>query len=145
MKTQGNFQCLAEVQESLRCASSPLSPQQLQWILDYLIPRRQNKFTQEDRLQMYWVISKFMPKCKRAINLQVGLLLNHTIFLSSSMTFSTMVLKKRKKERKRGPWLLQLSGLSASLQTKRSLVRFPVRAHAWVADLVPIWGRARDK
>ena len=37
-----------------------------------------------------------------------------------------------------------LSGLNASLQTKGSLVRFPVRAHAWVAGQVPIWGRMRD-
>ena len=31
------------------------------------------------------------------------------------------------------PWLVWLSGLSARLRTKGSLVRFPVRAHAWVA------------
>ena len=31
------------------------------------------------------------------------------------------------------PWLVWLSGLSASLQTERLLVQFPVRAHAWVA------------
>ena len=37
----------------------------------------------------------------------------------------------------------QPSGLSAGLQTKGSLVRFLVRAHAWVADQVPSWGRAR--
>ena len=30
-------------------------------------------------------------------------------------------------------WLLWLSGLSASLQTKGLPVQFPVRAHAWVA------------
>ena len=29
------------------------------------------------------------------------------------------------------------------LQTKRSLVRFLVRAHAWVVDLVPSWGAYR--
>ena len=34
------------------------------------------------------------------------------------------------------PWLVWLSGLSASLWTERSLVRFPVRAHAWVAGQV---------
>ena len=28
------------------------------------------------------------------------------------------------------PWLVWLSGLSAGLRTKGSLVRFPVRAHA---------------
>ena len=42
-----------------------------------------------------------------------------------------------------GPWLVWLSGLSAGLQTKRSLVWFPVRAHAWVAGQVPSWGSAR--
>ncbi|KAF6119515.1 hypothetical protein HJG60_010012 [Phyllostomus discolor] len=31
------------------------------------------------------------------------------------------------------PWLVWLSGLSASLRTERLLVRFPVRAHAWLA------------
>ena len=31
-----------------------------------------------------------------------------------------------------------LSGLNASLQTKGSLVRFPVRAHAWVAGQIPV-------
>ena len=35
------------------------------------------------------------------------------------------------------------SGLSTSLWTKRSLVRFPVRAHAWVAGWVPSWGCGR--
>ena len=41
------------------------------------------------------------------------------------------------------PWLVWLSGLSASLQTKRSPVGFPVGAQAWVAGQVPFWGRAR--
>ena len=40
-------------------------------------------------------------------------------------------------EQQAGPWLLWLSGLSASLRTKGSLVLFPVRAHAWVAGQVP--------
>ena len=34
------------------------------------------------------------------------------------------------------PWLVWLSGLSASLQTKGSPVQFPVRAHTWVAGQV---------
>ena len=38
------------------------------------------------------------------------------------------------------PWLVQLSGLSAGLQTKGSPVGFPVRAHAWVAGQVPSGG-----
>ena len=42
------------------------------------------------------------------------------------------------------PWLVWLSGVSAGLQTQRSLVQFPVRAHAWVVGRVPIWGHARD-
>ena len=42
------------------------------------------------------------------------------------------------------PWLVRLSGLSASLQTERSLGRFPVRAHAWIAGQVPGWGHARS-
>ena len=36
-----------------------------------------------------------------------------------------------------GPWLMWLSGLSAGLGTKRSLVQFPVRAHAWITGQVP--------
>ena len=36
-----------------------------------------------------------------------------------------------------------LSGLSAGLQTKVSLVRFPVRAHAGVVGQVPSGGRLR--
>ena len=38
------------------------------------------------------------------------------------------------------PWLVWLSRLSTSLRTKRPLVRFLVRAHAWVAGQVPGWG-----
>ena len=39
--------------------------------------------------------------------------------------------------RSRFPWLVWLSGLSASLQTKGLLVRFPGRTHAWVGSQVP--------
>ena len=35
------------------------------------------------------------------------------------------------------PWLMWLSGLSAGLRSKGWLVRFPVRACAWVAGQVP--------
>ena len=42
------------------------------------------------------------------------------------------------------PWLVWLSGLSTSLQTKGSLVRFPVRAHAWVVGQVPGKGCTRS-
>ena len=37
------------------------------------------------------------------------------------------------------PWLVWLSGLSTCLRTERSLVRSPVRAHAWVAGQVAGW------
>ena len=35
------------------------------------------------------------------------------------------------------PWLVWLSGLHVSLRTKGSLVRFPVRAHAWIVGQFP--------
>ena len=38
------------------------------------------------------------------------------------------------------PWPVWHIGLSDSLQTKELPVRFPVRAHAWVAGQVPSWG-----
>ena len=38
------------------------------------------------------------------------------------------------------PWLLWLSGWSAGLQTERLLVRFLVRAHAWVGGRSPFGG-----
>ena len=41
------------------------------------------------------------------------------------------------------PWLVWLSGLSASLQTNGLSVQFPVRAHAWFAGWVPSEGRTR--
>ena len=41
------------------------------------------------------------------------------------------------------PWLVWLSGLSAGLQTKGSLVHFPVRAHAWLVGQVPSRGCTR--
>ena len=37
-------------------------------------------------------------------------------------------------------WPVWLSELNASLQTNRLLVRFPVRAHAWVAGQAPVAG-----
>ena len=39
------------------------------------------------------------------------------------------------------PWLVWLSGLSAGLQIRGSLVQFPVTAQAWVAGQVPSRGR----
>ena len=49
-------------------------------------------------------------------------------------------LKVKKGKKRKLPWLVWLSGLSATLRTKRLLVRFPVRAHAWVAGQVPVGG-----
>ena len=43
------------------------------------------------------------------------------------------------------PWLVKLSGLSTGLKTKGLLVRFPVRAHAWVASWVPSRGSMSGK
>ena len=50
-------------------------------------------------------------------------------------------IKKKKKNLQ--AWLVWLSELSAGLQTKGSVVRFPIRAHAWVAGQVPSRGRMR--
>ena len=44
---------------------------------------------------------------------------------------------------RKNPWLVWLSGLSAELRTKGTLVQFPVRAHAWVAGQVPSRGYVR--
>ena len=37
-----------------------------------------------------------------------------------------------------------LAGVAQWIETKRSLVRFPLRAHAWVACQVPIWRPMRS-
>ena len=49
------------------------------------------------------------------------------------------------KQNRNMPWLVWLSGLSAGLRTKGSLVQFPVRAHAWVVGQVPSGGHTRGK
>ena len=59
--------------------------------------------------------------------------------MTSNCSLSQVILYRRKTE----SWLVWLSGLSVGLQTKGSPVRFPVRAHAWVAGLVPSWGHMR--
>ena len=48
--------------------------------------------------------------------------------------------KRLKRNTPNLPWLVWLSGLSASLRINRSPVRFPVRAHAWVAGQVTSGG-----
>ena len=52
---------------------------------------------------------------------------------------------RRDKLKRQAPWLMWLSGLSTGLQTKGSLVQFPVRVHAWVVGQVPNRGRVRGK
>ena len=51
------------------------------------------------------------------------------------------LMRANKKFLKKGkqPWLVWLSGLSASRRTKRSPVRFPLRTHAWVVGQTPSW------
>ena len=51
--------------------------------------------------------------------------------------------ENEKKERINLTWPTWLSWLDVVLQSKGLLVRFPVRAHAWVAGLVPGWGCVR--
>ena len=41
------------------------------------------------------------------------------------------------------PWLVWLSGLSVGLWTEKSLVPFPVMAHAWVMGQVPAEGATK--
>ena len=70
-------------------------------------------------------------KKKVSKNMYIMLLFIKTLHRENGMKVNT------------SPWLVWLSGLSAGLQTKRSLVRFPVRAHAWVVSWAPSWGRVR--
>ena len=59
-------------------------------------------------------------------------------YLLVSSCFLFLIIKKKFK-----PQLVWLSGLNASLWTKRSWVWFPAKAHAWVAGQVPSWGCVR--
>ena len=65
------------------------------------------------------------------------------ILLGFCQLFCTSKTIKKYNKKIWEPWLVYLSGLSMSLQTKGSLVQFPVRAHAWVVGQVPSWGRMR--
>ena len=62
------------------------------------------------------------------------------IFNSFVFLFLCVSSKWKVTKRQNWPWLLWFSGLGAGLQSKASLVQFPVRAHAWAACLVPSWG-----
>ena len=55
--------------------------------------------------------------------------------LCFSLPFSLKINKQ--------PWLVWFSGLNAGLQTAGSLVRFLVKAHAWVVGQIPSLGCAR--
>ena len=80
------------------------------------------------------------PKCLLLINWINKFLFDH-IMEHTTVTMNKLQLLNQKDEFQ--PWLVWLSGLSAGLQNKGSLVRFPVRAHAWVAGQVPSGGRTR--
>ena len=64
-------------------------------------------------------------------------------FMGKSTPMLALLLGPAVKNKLYQPWLVWLSGLSAGLQTKGLPVRFPVRAHAWVAGQVPSRGRMR--
>ena len=75
------------------------------------------------------------------------LLSKHHPFTSTSQKRRVSALnynpKNLKQESSQKPWLVWLSGWSASLQIKGWLVQFPVREHAWVMGQVPSWGHVR--
>ena len=75
------------------------------------------------------------------------LLSKHHPFTSTSQKRRVSALnynpKNLKQESSQKPWLVWLSGWSASLQIKGWLVQFPVREHAWVMGQVPGWGLMR--
>ena len=54
-----------------------------------------------------------------------------------SLDIYELIKKQQQQQKNLQPWLVWLRGLSAGLQTKRSLVQFPVRARAWVAGQAP--------
>ena len=72
---------------------------------------------------------------ERQLNIDI---LSFSFFLFSLSLQINKILKKQNKTALT-PWLVWLSGLRPRLQTKSLLVRFPARAHAWVAGQGPIW------
>ena len=71
------------------------------------------------------------------------------LYITSLWDKGTVITSRsqvRKLNSKEGtwPWLVWFSGLSTSLWIWRLLVRFPVRAHAWVAGQVPPPGGVRE-
>ena len=85
------------------------------------MPRSQKKTVSQQE------ISKSKKKIKAEIDEGESRLTKKTI--------TNLLFKNVKK-----PWLVWLSRLRASLWTKGSLVRIPVRAHAWVVGQVPSGG-----
>ena len=58
----------------------------------------------------------------------------YLLFGALSLSLSLLPIYKKLESHLGAVWL---SGLSAGLQSKGSLVRFPVKAHAWVTGQVP--------
>ena len=69
------------------------------------------------------------------------------VFLKLQFTFRhTKGIKRRRKQgisKRKVPWLVWLSGLSAGLHTKGSQIQVPGRDHGWVVGQVPGWGHVR--
>ena len=59
------------------------------------------------------------------------------------VTYLFSLRLSNKKNNNSSCWCGSVSGLSAGQQSKGSLVRFPVRAHAWVSGQVPSTGCTR--
>ena len=87
-----------------------------------------NLLKSEILTESYMVIAEFSAYVNRADNQ------NHQSYYEFTLGFKDFL---------DSPWLVWLSGLSAGLQTERSLVRFPAKAQTWVVDQVPGWGRVR--
>ena len=85
-----------------------------------------------------WVLFSHYPDLVWILPLTFeSFVIRHTLFYS--LTLMLIIFKWTKFL----PWLMCLSGLNTSLRTKRLLVQFPVRAHAWVVGQVPGKGRVR--
>ena len=70
----------------------------------------------------------------------INLVWRNMFFMQVTENRQSWLVDKKKYQWINQPWLVWLSGLSAGLQTERSLVRFPVRVHAWVEGQVPSLG-----
>ena len=57
--------------------------------------------------------------------------------IEGGCSFIAFIGQLKLKEIRKAPWLVWFSGLSASLQSKGSLVGSPIRAHAWASAQDP--------